>query len=421
MAVNSFLSNQGTQSALLTDNTGGASGTLIPVMKIATDAAGTFSTLWDGNVGGTVQSQQNGGWNVNISGINNITPVSDITNGLGVYPTTGTIGLVNTINIIGTLPNLPQGSINVTAGTIATLGTMGTLGLVNTVTNLTSGSVRMTVGTITEGTIRNLISGTINAATAILNSGTINLGTVVGKDAPAAARTGNPFITAGTDSGGSVYAFLTDTKGQQYLGGGTVSMLNAGTISVLPNLPQGSINVTAGTIATLGTMGTLGLVNTVTTVSNLTNGSIKVTAGTEIVTSGSINVIAGTVNAGTINVGTFQINPLPATNTISHAGTSGTLGIGTLVAAASFGAGTAGYITNYRIVVISGSAEVILAFGTQVNGNQVIHHGGFPAGGGISSSIPYPHGYGTTNSPLTYQILSGSGTVSWDVDYFPHT
>lgn len=170
-------------------------------------------------------------------------------------------------------------------------------------------------------------------------------------------------------------------------GGGTVVQVAGGTINV-------------------GTF-----VNNGGTVAQLTNGSIVVTAGTMVQTTGTINV--GTVTA--------SLNPLPLVNPILHGGTAGTLGIGTLITAASMGAGTAGFITGFQVTVISGSAEVILAFGTQVNGPQVIMHGGFPAGGGIARDIQYPHGYGTTNSAITYQILSGSGTVAWDVNYFPHT
>lgn len=377
MALNSFSANQGTQTPILTDNTGGVNGTVIAVQKLDISAQGTAGTLWDGKVAvtaGTIGSLPNipGGTLNNLASgtINSAT----VTGNVGI--SSGTIN----VSTISSLPNLPQGSINVTAGTIATLGTMGTLGLVNTVTtvsNITNGSIVVTAGTIaahaitaatiTAGTLTNLISGTINSATAVLNSGTINVATAV--------------------------------------------------ITTLPNLPQGSINVTAGTIATLGTMGTLGLLSTVTTVSNITNGTVRVSVGT--VSAGTINT--GTVNAGTINVGTFQINPLAAANLILHAGTSGTTGIGTLVTAAAIGAATALYPTGVRIVVISGTLEVALAFGSQVNGNQVIHHGLYPAGGGIAYSPIYPHGYGTTNSALTYQIISGAGTVSWDVDYFLHT
>lgn len=203
------------------------------------------------------------------------------------------------------------------------------------------------------------------------------------------------------------------------LNAGTISMLNAGTISTLPNIPGGSIVMTAGTQQALGTIGTLGLGTVKVTSGTINVGTVTSNQATGTQNVGTINT--GTINTGTINVGTFQINPLPATNTISHAGTSGTIGIGTLVGTSSIGVGTALYITRYSILSISGTPEVILAFGSQTNGNQVVAHGLFPAGAGIAMPINEPHGFGTTNSPLTYQILSGAGTVAWDVDYFVHT
>jgi hypothetical protein len=158
-----------------------------------------------------------------------------------------------TVSTIGTLPNLPGGSIVVTAATISSLP------------NIPGGSVVQTAGTVNTGTI---------------NTGTINLGTVVGKDANAAAQTGNPVTTGGTDSGGTVYTLRLDTKGQQFIGGGTVD-----TLTTVANLTNGSVRITVGTITVLP---------------NLPQGSINVTAGT--VNAGTINT--GTINAGTINLGT---------------------------------------------------------------------------------------------------------------------
>lgn len=99
----------------------------------------------------------------------------------------GTITLTNptgtTIAVDhGTITNLASGTINsatavINSATISVLPNTpgGTLGLVTTVTNLTNGSVKVTTGTITTGTIQNVASGTINAATAIVNSATISV------------------------------------------------------------------------------------------------------------------------------------------------------------------------------------------------------------------------------------------------------
>lgn len=57
MSVNSFVSNQGTQQPILTDNTGGTSpGTVIPIMKVSLDPQGTFSSIWNGVAPGLVGS-----------------------------------------------------------------------------------------------------------------------------------------------------------------------------------------------------------------------------------------------------------------------------------------------------------------------------------------------------------------------------
>lgn len=314
------------------------------IQKLDISPLGASGTIWNGNVGvssGTITSLPNipGGTITNLA--------SGTINAATAVLNSGTINVGTFVMPSGTLtvlPNLPQGSINVTAGTIATLGTMGTLGLVNTVTtvsNVTNGSIVVTAGTIaahaitaatiTAGTLTNLVSGTINAATAVINSATISVlpnlpqgsinvtagtitsgsirvvaGTVGGAGATAVALSGNPIPMAGVDTGGTVYGFLVDTKGQQYIGGGTVNMLNAGTITTLPNIPGGTINL-------------------VTTVSNLTNGSVAVTAGT--INTGTINsgtISSATISAATINAGTFTVT------SGSIAVTTGTISGGTL-------------------------------------------------------------------------------------------
>lgn len=275
-----------------------------------------------------------------------------------------------------------------------------------TVTRLGQGSINITAGTITAGTVN---TGTINAGT--INTGTINLGTFVGKDANAAAQVGNPLAIAGTDGGGTVYTFKTDTKGQVYLGGGTVDTLTTianitngsvritvGTITVLPNLPQGSINVTAGTV-TAGTVNT-GTVNT---------GTINVAT----VTAGTIN--AGTVNAGTINAGTFALNPKPSVVVNAFATTTNAT-IGTIIAAPS--AGSAIFITSLDISVQSGTVEPVVSFGLAANGNQVISRGMYVPGGGIAKTYIPANSGSATGTALTWNVLTSSGTVSYNLAYF---
>ncbi len=155
---------------------------------------------------------------------------------------------------------------------------------------------------------------------------------------------------------------------------GNVGTLEVGTISSLPNLPQGSINVTAGTIATMGTMGTLGLVNTVTTVttvSNLTNGSVRMTVGT--LTGGTLqnlvggtlgeitNLVGGTVTRlaqGSINV---TAGTITAGSIIVTAGTqtTGTVNTGTI---------NTGTINTGTVTLQPYPAAQVLSAGTTTNG-----------------------------------------------------
>ena len=82
--------NQGTNTAIYTDNTGGTGGSQIGVVKLDISPQGTAGTLWGGNVGvssGTINSLPN------IPG--------------------GTIGSVVGV---GAIPNIPGGTIGSVVG-----------------------------------------------------------------------------------------------------------------------------------------------------------------------------------------------------------------------------------------------------------------------------------------------------------------
>lgn len=428
MGLNSFVSNQGTQTAILTDNTGGTAGTVIAVQKVDISPQGTAGTIWNGNVGvnggtintiGTLPNITIAGGTVSVnelSGTLNVATITALPNlPGGTLTSIGTLVGAGTVTNIGSVTNIGQlynagtiqgGSIVVTTGTILSSGTttgvgsvsnMGSLGVLNagtitTLPNLPGGTINILAnGTLSSsgtttgvGTVTGI--GQINNA-GTLQAGTVNLGTIVGKVASGVAASANPVQVAGTDSGGTIYGMRVDSSG-------VISSRGAGDY----------------------TAGADGESNTAPGFQDF-NGNAQYPHVHGYVFNGST---WDRMRGGTDGVIT-RMNPLPVTNTISHAGTAGTTAIGTLVGSATVGAGTALYPTNYRIIAISGTPEVILAFGSVTNGAQVIHHGLYPAGGGIASPISYPHGYGTTNAPLTYQILSGSGTVSWDVDYFLHT
>ena len=60
---------------------------------------------------------------------------------------------------------------------------------------------------------------------------------------------------------------------------------------------------------------------------------------------------------------------------------------------------------------------MVVSFGTTLTGSQVIERGLFIAGGGIAASYPASTPGGTSNAPLTWNVVSGSGTVAFTVKY----
>lgn len=246
---------------------------------------------------------------------------------------------------------------------------------------------------------------------------------------------------------------------------GTINRVHSlGTIDVLPNLPGGSVAVTAipqvsvgtipdipgGTIdylATLESVNGVGTVTnvtqvhnagtlqagTITTLPNIPGGTIGVVSSVTNLVGGTLTALAnGTVTAGTINNvgtvpgvgvvtsitnvagGTVKLNPNPTIQSNVY-GTASAGTIGTVVAAPS--AGSAIIIDSIDVNQISGTAEVLVSYGLAVNGNGVITRGLYPAGGGISKNPTYPIGGSVTGSALTWNILSGSGTVAINVAY----
>lgn len=321
---------------------------------------------------------------------------------------------------------ITSGSITVVAGTIGTVGAVGQIHNAGTIQGGTIGQITNGSIVVTAGTMALSSPGTITSGTVAINAGTIG-----GKAASGAAAVANPVQIAGTDSGGSIYSPLIDIAGA-----GTIS--GVGTlpgIGVVSNLTNGSIKITAGTT----NAGTLDLVTTVTTVSNLTNGSIKVTAGTiadatvrvgtinsgtinaGTINSGTINagtINSGTINAGTINAGTFSLNPIP-TKLIATIGSvwgtsSGTAG--TLVAAPT--GGSAIYLNDISIVNEGTSTLTAgLSFGTNQQGTLVIARAAMAGNGGIEKPFPAANSGNGTQFPLV-MWTTGSGTASFTASYF---
>jgi hypothetical protein len=211
--------------------------------------------------------------------------IDEITNGSIVVTagtvTVGNIGTLGTIQSgtvsVNTPGTITSGSISVIAGTVGTVGTVAGMNVLTTVSNVTNGSIVVTAGTVTAGTIN---ASTINSGTinaSTINSATINAGTV-------------DLLKAGT---------LTMLQGGTFNTGTVVNSggtINAGTFTMsIGTLNSGTLNaatINAGTI----NAGTIGTVSGVGVVSALTIGSIRVTVGT---------INASTVNAATITVGSI--------------------------------------------------------------------------------------------------------------------
>ncbi len=371
---------------------------------------------------------------------------------LGVNVNSGTIA---SATVIG-------GSIAVTAGTINTgtfVMTSGTLNVGTATTNQASGTlnlgtVNMTSGTLNVGTVTSTMTiGTVNTGTVntgTINTGTINVATITagsivvtagtfvnnggsaiayGPAAAAAASAGNPLNVGGTDSGGTIRTIKVDSGGLQRIG------LDSGTISVLPNLPQGSINVTAGTVTATVTVGTVsaGTINTGTINTGTINaGTINtgtINVGTFVMPSGTLNVgtvtatvTTGTVNAGTINTGT--LSPIPTIANVTY-GTHGTTGVsifGTLAGGTGSGAGTEIFITSLSLSIPStgGSQDVSIGWGSNGGtfqaGTGLLVRGNFVAGGGIQKTFWPPVNSGTQAQLMYFQ--AGAGTVDISTTYF---
>lgn len=277
--------------------------------------------------------------------------VEDLSGGSGttnVSILNGTVNRVHSVGTIDVLPNLPGGSVVVTAIPQISVGTLP---------NLPGGSVAVTsipqvsVGTIPQvsvGTIPNIPGGTIGLVTRVGNVGTLEVGTI---------------STLPNIPGGTIGVVSSVTN------------LVAGTLTALANG-----TVTAGTINNVGTVPGVGVVTSIT------------------------NVAGGTV----------KLNPNPSIWDNTY-GTTSAGTIGTIVAAPS--AGSAIIIDALSVNQISGTAEVLVSFGLAANGNGVVTRGLYPAGGGESKNYGFPVGGSTTGSALTWNILSGSGTVSYSVAY----
>lgn len=196
--------------------------------------------------------------------------------------------------------------------------------------------------------------------------------------------------------------------------GGTLNAATVGTVTgvgIVSNLTQGSINITAGTIgaATINTIGTL---------TNLVNGTIQ-NSGT-VTGVGVVSMLTGgTVNSATINAGTIRDDGRSARNILSYGTTFGATAASyaTLVGSAVVGVGTSLWVNDISIVNSAGTVTSLVGFGTVLNGTSVLVKGNFGPQGGIEKSYSKAVNAGMTNSDLVCYVAS-AGTIDVSVSYF---
>ena len=397
---------------------GGTIGVVSSVAEVANLAKGTITRL----EGGTVSS------NI-LSG--------------SIAVIAGTVASVGTIPGIGVVSNLTSGSVTMTVGTLTVMPNIpgGTLGLITTVTNLSNGTIQSSgtttgVGVVTS--VTNLVSGTLLSSGTTTGVGVVSnltngsirvtLGTIVGAASDGAAVSGNPLLMAGADGGGTVQTLLTDTAGVLQING-TVSTGGAGTQAVrlidgtlttlqaLPDLPGGTVDLISS-VASL-TTGTIGLVTTVT---NLSNGTIQnsgTTTGVGVVSLLSAGTITkleqGSINvtAGTTRLDARPVTPIQTYGTI-FAGTAGEYA--TLVAAP--GASTAIYITSLKAMNNGvGTLDIMVGWGTALNGTSVIDRGSYALQSGISRQFTPAMSGNITNTSLVVYV-GAAGTVAANISYW---
>lgn len=307
----------------------------------------------------------------------------------GVPTMMGVIGTLGTADTKGTALTIPIGADPATgAAYVYNLAPAGNVSASGT-DPATFLPVRLTDGT----TFYNATSSG-GGTTVTVDHGTITLSNPTGTTVQFNNGTVN-LLAAGTITkveGGTV-GLVTRV--------GNIGTLELGTISAMPNIPGG----------------TLALVTTVTTLSNLSAGSVNIPAGTiTSVTNLASGTLAQVTSVSNLVKGTSQSNPIPTINLIPFSTTS-TGTIGTLVAAPS--AGSSVWINDVSINSHNGTVDALVSYGLTTNGTSVILRGNYGAQGGQQRSFPSAiNGGGITGSAVTFNILGGSGTVTYNISYF---
>lgn len=323
-------------------------------------------------------------------------------------------GSAGTAAIEGTAETMRVGGDPVT-GAMYVMDLAGAAGTTN---------VNVLSGTITE--VSNLAKGTITrieGGSLVITNGTVglNIGSVNGGDGASDATNGlltyariNLYNGATWDRwrGDTSNGADVDVTRLPNTPGGTLGVVSS--VTEVANLAKGTITrVEGGTITRILTIGTLE-VGTISSLPNLPGGTLTLVTTVSNLTNGTVRISNGTITHGTIDAGTVRLNPSPTTQS-NVFGTTSSATIGTVVAAPS--AGSAIIIDSLDVSAISGTPEVVIGYGIVANGNGVITRGLYPMGGGISKNPTYPIGGSITGSAVTWNTLSGSGTVAISIAY----
>ena len=112
----------------------------------------------------------------------------------------------------------------------------------------------------------------------------------------------------------------------------------------------------------------------------------------------------------------YGVDNVRSSRTLVSYGTTSVGTIGTIVAAP--GAGISIFVTSLDVIVQSGTCEPVVSFGLVANGAGVLNRGMYGQLGGIAKTFTPANNGGTSNLPLTWNVLTSSGTVSYNVVYF---
>lgn len=338
MAIENVPINPGTATPIAADLVG---TTYYQVMKLDIGGDGSSGGPWDGKVQGgtinagttvisggsvvltvgTISSLPNvtlaGGTvqNLNAGTITSVTEVANLAKGTITKLEGGTVGLTTRVGNLGTLE---LGTVVMNSGTL-NVGTVVNNG--GTVAEITNGTIRVTAGTVAT----NMLSGTLNLGTVNMTSGTLNVGTVVNNGGTVAEITnGTIRVSVGTVAAGSIVVTAgtvvagTLTNLGTAVGMGTLTnvgqVYNAGTLQAgtISNILGGTVKLDGRTGRNILTYGTV-FGGTAAGYATLV-GSAAVGVGTSIWVTGYklMNIGAGTLDAllgfGTVLNGTSVLD-----------------------------------------------------------------------------------------------------------------